>query len=227
MPLDDVLADLARSLDDGRLSRGERQGLVAALGDLDDDGRQVVRRAAFELARAATGPPPLDWLDDVTKALLAPPPSAARSAAAVEAAEAWFSPAHDCARRIGQLFGQATRGVEVAVFTITDDRIADAILDAHRRGVAVRILTDNEKAFDLGSDIERLRSAGVAVRVDESPFHLHHKFAIFDGRRLLTGSYNWTRGAARDNQENFLITPDPHLIEAYARAFEDLWNRLA
>jgi phosphatidylserine/phosphatidylglycerophosphate/cardiolipin synthase-like enzyme len=113
------------------------------------------------------------------------------------------------------------------VFTITDDRIADAILDAHRRGVAVRILTDNEKAFDLGSDIERLRSAGVAVRVDESPFHLHHKFAIFDGRRLLTGSYNWTRGAARDNQENFLITPDPHLIEAYARAFEDLWNRLA
>jgi phosphatidylserine/phosphatidylglycerophosphate/cardiolipin synthase-like enzyme len=227
MALDDVLNDLALSLADGRLSRGERQGLAAALADLDDDGREQVRRRAFELARSAPEGPPLDWLDDVMKALVAPPARDQKRAVEIEAPEAWFSPANDCARRIGQLFARARGRVDVAVFTITDDRITEAILEAHRRGVAIRVLTDNEKAFDLGSDIERLSAAGVAVLVDQTPFHLHHKFAIFDGSLLLTGSYNWTRGAARDNQENFLITPDARLVGAYARAFEDLWGRLA
>jgi len=54
---------------------------------------------------------------------------------------------------------------------------------------------------------------------------MHHKFALFDGRLLLTGSYNWTRGAADDNHENFVVTDDPHLLRAYAQAFEDLWHQ--
>jgi mitochondrial cardiolipin hydrolase len=115
----------------------------------------------------------------------------------------------------------------VCVFTITDDRLADALLAAHRRGVAIRVLTDNDKAHDLGSDIERIAAAGVAVRIDRTPFHMHHKYAIFDGRRLLNGSYNWTRGAARDNQENVVVTDDPALVARFAAAFEALWGQLA
>jgi cardiolipin hydrolase len=101
---------------------------------------------------------------------------------------------------LAELLAEAAGRVDICVFTITDDRVADQILAAHRRGVAVRIISDDEKAFDEGSDIDRLRHAGVPVRVDSSVHHMHHKFALFDGRRLLTGSYNWTRAAARDNQ---------------------------
>jgi mitochondrial cardiolipin hydrolase len=92
--------------------------------------------------------------------------------------------------------------------------------------VPLRIITDNEKAFDEGSDIIRLRQAGVAVRVDQSPYHMHHKFAIFDHERLLTGSYNWTRGASEHNEENFVILGDRRLITAFNTTFERLWNRL-
>jgi phosphatidylserine/phosphatidylglycerophosphate/cardiolipin synthase-like enzyme len=55
---------------------------------------------------------------------------------------------------------------------------------------------------------------------------MHHKFAIFDGALLLTGSYNWTRGAARDNEENFITTPDRRLIASFTAAFGRLWNSL-
>ncbi len=56
-----------------------------------------------------------------------------------------------------------------------------------------------------------------AVKVDDVPGggahglsgHMHHKFALFDGGRLLTGSYNWTRGAAETNYENVIDTTDP------------------
>ena len=118
------------------------------------------------------------------------------------------------------------RTANICVFTITDNRVSEAILDAHRRNVSVRIVTDNEKAEDLGSDVERLEAAGIPVRVDRSPFHMHHKFAILDGKTLVMGSYNWTRGAARDNQENLIVTNDLRLVKPFSDTFDHLWNQL-
>lgn len=91
----------------------------------------------------------------------------------------------------------------------------------------MRIITDDEKSFDRGSDVQRLREAGVPVRVDGSEHHMHHKFALFDRVDLLTGSYNWTRSAANFNQENVVVTRDPRLVSAFSSMFDDLWSTLA
>ena len=40
------------------------------------------------------------------------------------------------------------------------------------------------------------------------------------------GSYNWTRGAARDNDENFIVIGDDRLIASFIKAFERIWARL-
>src|SRR5207248_2349871 len=129
---------------------------------------------------------------------------------------AFFAPGERCLQQIIHRIGQCRRTADLCVFTITDDRISRAILDAHRRGVKIRIISDNEKWHDLGSDIEKFREAGIAVKLDDvhghtDPHlngHMHHKFAIFDGVRLLNGSYNWTRGAADANYENITDTAD-------------------
>jgi cardiolipin hydrolase len=55
---------------------------------------------------------------------------------------------------------------------------------------------------------------------------MHHKFALFDGKRLLTGSFNWTRSASEQNEENMIVTPDPVLVAAFQGRFEALWNKL-
>jgi phosphatidylserine/phosphatidylglycerophosphate/cardiolipin synthase-like enzyme len=117
--------------------------------------------------------------------------------------------------------------IDICVFTITDNRIADAIRTAHRDGVRLRIMSDNEKSLDLGSDVAQLAAGGVPVRIDTSPYHMHHKFAIFDAKTLLTGSYNWTLGAARDNEENLIVTGDAHLLQEFQRVFDGLWNKFA
>lgn len=54
---------------------------------------------------------------------------------------------------------------------------------------------------------------------------MHHKFAVFDGGRLLAGSYNWTRGAANVNYEDLIDTTDSHLVAAFAAEFERLWAK--
>jgi mitochondrial cardiolipin hydrolase len=216
---------LVRSLQSVHLSRKDRQALAEALEDGDDRARRAVRQRAFELARETGGSieisPLLEWVEAVVEATFR-----AERTPVADASEAHFSPGDACYRRIAGLFDRAERSVEVCVFTITDDRISDAILAAHARDVAIRIVADNSKALDLGSDIERFERAGIPVRVDRTEYHMHHKFALFDARFLLTGSYNWTRGAADSNEENIIVTPDAHLVRSFATAFEGLWNRL-
>lgn len=226
MPLTDIDPVLIKTLSDRRLSGSEREALRQVLDNLHADTPTLAfyRHRAFELARAeTTDPQVLDWLEDVLKLLQAP--VAAPTSTMIS--EACFSPGHPCADRIAGLFARARRTVDACVFTITDDRIASAMLEAHRRGIALRVITDNDKALDLGSDIERLRAAGIRVRIDRTAYHMHHKFAVFDGDMLLNGSYNWTRSAAENNHENFVLTGDRRLIDGFAAAFEKLWNDLA
>ena len=218
---------LVESLEDSHLSRGERQELAEKIAALESPAdRQTVLRRAFELARERLDNPRtapiLGWLEEVTRLLCA-----TRDEPEKTSAEAYFSPGEECLDAIRRLLHQARRTADICVFTITDDRISDAIFDAHRRGVSIRIITDNEKADDLGSDIARFEAARIPLRVDRSPFHMHHKFAILDRKSLLTGSYNWTRGAARDNEENLIVTNDPRFVNPFLTTFEQLWDRLA
>lgn len=224
----EIDALLTASFEDRRLSRGERQALtvvVASAGSAEE--REAIRRGAFAVVRSALAGTvdalAVDWLEDVSRAIR----EAGQGGAKPALAEAYFSPGDECPRAIEGLLRRSKRSADVCVFTITDDRLAEALIDARRRGVAMRVITDDSKAGDLGSDVDRLERAGIPLRVDRSPFHMHHKFLVVDGQTLLTGSYNWTRGAARDNEENLIVTDDPRLVSAFAATFARLWDRLS
>ena len=139
-------------------------------------------------------------------------------------AEVWFSPGRECRRRITMALDRAQHSIDICVFTITDNELARAIIAAHQRGRHVRVLSDNDKARDRGSDIDEFIEAGLHVAVDQSRHHMHHKSAVIDQSLLLTGSYNWTRSAAQHNEENLLVTDDPRLVKPYVERFDLLWK---
>ena len=230
MTLADLQSFLTQSIADRRLSGGEKSAFTDWLAEhaRTNQDRGVVRHAVFEVARAASASLDtaqlLEWLEDAMKVVAPIEPESKQ--AAVEPPEAFFSPGTDCLDRIVHRFKTARRSADVCVFTITDDRIARAMLDAHRRGVKLRLITDNDKAYDLGSDIREFEAAGISTKIDRTHAHMHHKFAIFDGNRLLNGSYNWTRSAAEVNEENLIDTGDPVLVDAFASEFKKLWNHL-
>lgn len=229
---------LQRTLDDKRLSRNERRVITDLVGDLGNDEqklgqfRQLAVQAAAQVIDHPQATVILEWLEDVLKALqprtgpVAPPPAAGTPVTPGNAiAEAYFSPGDQCCQRLISFLNSARKTLDLCVFTITDDRIARPICDAHRRGVKVRIVSDDEKSGDLGSDIEEFRRAGIPVKLDSSPAHMHHKFALADGSLVLTGSYNWTRSASMNNQENFIVSNDARLVAAFMREFEKLWKQ--
>jgi mitochondrial cardiolipin hydrolase len=137
---------------------------------------------------------------------------------------AFFSPGDDCLEAIITAIEEAKKTMKICVFTISDDRISEAILRAHQRGLQIRIITDNNKLHDIGSDIRELAAKGLEVRIDKTRSHMHHKFAIFDETRVLTGSYNWTRSAAMYNHENILVTDNLSIVQDYSREFDRLWE---
>lgn len=218
---------LRRTLDDERLSRGERKALAAVLSEVTTADRDldVVRSRAFAVAGSVLGTVQahsiLAWLEEVVTVL----EGLRRRPVVTVSGEACFAPGDACRNRLVGLLRGATATIDACVYTVTDDRIATALLGAHRRGVVVRLLTDDVKATDLGSDVDRLESAGIPVAVDRGPGHMHHKFVVVDGRTLAAGSYNWTRSAATDNHEDLLVTDHPRLVVAFAKEFDTLWQR--
>ena len=217
---------LQQTLEDQRLSRAERRALTEVIEDIRPAATQLdlFRHEAFELAREEinnnySAMSTVEWLEDVVR-LLKP---AEEEGCAIQA-RAYFSPGNSCRGRIASLFNQASSCVDVCVFTITDNEISEVIAGAHNRGVQIRIITDDNKSTDTGSDITRLKDHGIEVRIDDSPHHMHHKFAIFDQETLLTGSYNWTRSAAENNEENIVIMNDMNLLKQFQGLFNDLWD---
>lgn len=222
--VNELIEHYRNTLADGQFSRGEKKAIAQLLDEARFDEHQVdlLRSRLFKLAKehaaGARAHDAIDWLEKANKTLPAP------TAAASSTSRVFYSPGQACLGAITSLIKVARRSLDICVFTITDDRITNKIIDADRRGVVVRIITDNDKAFDSGSDTARLTRAGIEVRTDDTPDHMHHKFALIDGNTALTGSYNWTRSAAADNFENLVVTDDPTIVRSYAGEFERLWG---
>lgn len=135
-----------------------------------------------------------------------------------------FSPGEDCLNDIIELIQSGEKFLDVCVFTISDNRIADELVKAFDRGVDVRIISDNEKMNDIGSDIQYLWDKGLSVKIDMSPYHMHHKFMIVDEQRVITGFYNWTKSAAQYNHENTVIIESEELSRRFSDMFSELWE---
>lgn len=123
------------------------------------------------------------------------------------------------------LLNQATRSIDFAMYSFTDSDLAWALVRAHGRGVKVRLYLDAEQAAGKYSKSRFFENRGLAVRYYHGEGIMHHKFAVIDGKTVVTGSYNWTASAEERNRENALIIVDPAIAAAYQAEFERLWKR--
>ncbi|HSK28927.1 MAG TPA: phospholipase D family protein [Candidatus Limnocylindria bacterium] len=150
--------------------------------------------------------------------------------------QACFSPQGRCSAHILREIEQARKELLVAVYAFTSDDLAQAVVQAKKRGVAVQVILDRE--FDLANErskgkffdaqkIPLRRVSGMKAKTAERDAGLmHQKFAVIDRRTVLTGSYNWTYSADSLNDENLLLFRDAGpLAEEYRKTFLRLWER--
>ena len=98
--------------------------------------------------------------------------------------------------------------------------IAQALIDAHHRGVRVEAILDKSNRHDEHSLADMLRQGGIPVTIDARHEIAHNKVMVIDGAVVITGSFNFTRQAEHSNAENMLVIRDAGLARQYA----DNWS---
>ncbi len=133
-----------------------------------------------------------------------------------------FTPGDDVAGLIVETIGKARRQVLVQTYSFTHKDIAQALVDAKRRGIDVQVVADRQQMESVAtSRVVWLAEQGVPVWVDTEHAAAHNKIMLIDNGTadavVITGSFNFTHAAQHRNAENLLILRgNPTLAEAYA-----------
>ncbi|MDJ0787431.1 MAG: phospholipase D-like domain-containing protein [Myxococcota bacterium] len=119
----------------------------------------------------------------------------------------------------------AQGSVDAVVYKFTEEALLAAVGRAVKRGVRVRLVVDESESRNRRSQAGLAEAAGAAVRRWEARRgKLHAKFVVVDGEEVLTGSYNWSRSAARSNLELRMSLRDPDVVKRFSQLFEALWD---
>jgi len=105
--------------------------------------------------------------------------------------------------------------VLVQAYSFTSEPIAQALVDAHRRGVDVEVILDKSQRTEDDARAKLLLDAGIPVRIDAAHAIAHNKVMIIDGHTVITGSFNFTKAAEERNAENVLVVRERALAEQY------------
>ena len=116
---------------------------------------------------------------------------------------------------------QARVSVDVAIYDFNLWSLRDALMDAHRRGVDVRMVTDSDNMDEL--EIQELKEAGIEVLGDRREGLMHDKFVIIDRSEVWTGSMNFTTGGAYLDNNNLIHLRSSKLAEDYRLEFEQMF----
>jgi len=127
------------------------------------------------------------------------------------------------------LVESAEEYIHLAVYQTNLDLLADALIDAHQRGVEVLWLTDDKHG--TGSDGESgrgqfalMNQSGISIRDDGREELMHNKFVVIDGRSVWTGSTNLTTNGIFRNNNNVLLIESEEVAAAFEREFQEMWS---
>ena len=150
---------------------------------------------------------------------------------------AFFTPDDDVRSELIKLICQEQEAIRIAIFMMTDKLIAQELINAHKRGITVEVVTDPAGLRDRQNKIGLLCDNNITVyvyhgqhaKVGNSSI-MHNKFTLFSSNKnnkplLWTGSFNFTRIACDSNQENVVILEDGALIARYKDQFSKLKKR--
>jgi phosphatidylserine/phosphatidylglycerophosphate/cardiolipin synthase-like enzyme len=154
-------------------------------------------------------------------------PAVAADLPAAGTVEVLFTPWDDAEAAIVATLASARRSIRVQAYAFTSRPIAQALVDARRRGVEVAVLADAEmNRRGEGNRIPILLGAGIPVAFETRYNAAHNKVIVVDPESpdsaVLTGSYNFTWSAQARNAENLLILRGNR---ALARRYLENWQR--
>lgn len=119
----------------------------------------------------------------------------------------------------------AEERIYILIYSFTLDEFARVLIDKHEQGIDVRVIMDRGQASSKWAVTETLSQAGIPllIKTGSKGGYMHLKVLIVDDT-VLTGSYNYSKNATYNSDENFLIIRDERVLQAYLEKFKGLWT---
>jgi phosphatidylserine/phosphatidylglycerophosphate/cardiolipin synthase-like enzyme len=141
--------------------------------------------------------------------------------------------------------GSAKKTIDLALFVFSAQQLTNKLAEQISAGVQLRLLAD--PGFASRSFSEVLDLLGLALpdrfcklEAGNQPLakplkgigtprlargdKLHHKFAVIDNRKVITGSFNWSPSAAHSNDETLLVIESPQLAAHFTQEMDRMWR---
>lgn len=138
-----------------------------------------------------------------------------------------FSPDGGATNAIVNAINQSKTSIDVQAYSFTSAPIAKALLNAQNRGIKVRIILDKSQKTAKYSSYTFFENNKIPVKIDEDFQIAHSKIMIIDNINIVTGSFNFTKSAEKNNAENMLIMRgNKDLSNIYIKNFNWRWDNL-
>lgn len=140
--------------------------------------------------------------------------------------EVAFSPRGGATATIIRAIAEARTSILVSAYSFTSKEIAQALLNAKKRNVIVKIILDKSQISQRYSSSTFFSNQGFNMKIDVKHAIFHNKVMIIDDKTIITGSFNFTKAAEAKNAENVLIIRDnPELARLYTQNWWFHWNQ--
>lgn len=138
--------------------------------------------------------------------------------------EVYFSPQYKSCSRVTEVINSAQKYIYIPSFLITHKHIAEALVNAKKRGVDVKIILDGNSSVTRNTKHQYLRENGIKLKFENYAGKLHSKTMIIDDKYLILGSMNFSNSGENKNDENLLVIKNPELAHNYKEFFLYLWK---
>jgi hypothetical protein len=140
--------------------------------------------------------------------------------AAADPVEIHYAPVENLERVDVALLRSARSKINLTAYSLTDWPVIDALIDAHRRGIAVRLVLDSSQQHAL----DRLREISDGIRMKPPGPYMHLKSYSIDGLLLRSGSANLTASGLKQQDNDIVVIHEPSGARAFDARFEQIWS---
>lgn len=124
------------------------------------------------------------------------------------------------------LVNNAQKYIYIPTFVLTHQGLTDALINAKKRGVDVKVIIDGTSSNQIHTKHNLLRDAGIPVKAENYAGKMHMKTIIIDDKYTCIGSMNFSNSGENRNDENMILIEDAKFAEFYRDYFNYLWVKI-
>lgn len=121
-----------------------------------------------------------------------------------------------------QAIDSAKLSVDVAIYSLSLNSVREALINAHNRGVQVRMVMESDNLER--TDPQILKDVGIPILGDRREGLMHDKFVVIDNSEVWMGGMNFTDSGTYQDNNVMLRIRSVKMAENYTKEFNEMFN---